>query len=188
MGLLGATNLIYLALVGPLVGGAAWSMYRHGALPLLDLLDADEMLAAALNRLVTVGYTLFALGLAVMLTPNGHDVEAGAVPAVLEAVAGLLLTLGTLHLGLVGLFGVLRRRRALARDGSSMWVPPPSPPWPPQPPQPQPPPMYVLPLMPPPLPPPSPFAPLPMYAAPPHAPMYDPRSTAPLGPGAPPVR
>jgi hypothetical protein len=119
-----ASSLVYLALAVPVVSASTWSMYRHGALPLLDLLEADEMLTAALNRLLAVGYAFVALGLAAALAPRAHDVRAGLGPAVLNAMAGLLLLLGMLHLGLLALFGRLRHRRSQRNLAPSVWVPP----------------------------------------------------------------
>jgi hypothetical protein len=161
VGQLSAVSLIYLALVVPLVAGAAWSVHRHAALPLLDLLDADEMLAAAMTRLVTVGYALLAFGLAVSHTPTERDLRAGVLPAVLSALAGLLLLLGVVHLSMVGLVARARSRRLARMDAPPRWVPPMAPPFMLQPPMPVPP-MPVPPM------------PAPAYGPPNPPPPFDP--------------
>jgi hypothetical protein len=125
MSLLTATDLLYLAVVVPLVFGAAWSIHRCGALPLLHLLDADEMLAAAVTRLVATGYGLLALGVALAAVPTASDVRGGALAAVADALAGLALVLGTLHLALIGGFAWVRRERAQRDLSPPVWTPPP---------------------------------------------------------------
>ena len=52
MSALDATYLAYAALALPVVGAATWSVYRHSAPLLFDVVDADEMVVAGILRLL----------------------------------------------------------------------------------------------------------------------------------------
>jgi hypothetical protein len=140
---LGVTYLVYLGLTVPLVLAASWTLYRYGAMLLVDALDADEMLAAAVARIVTVGFALFSFGLAAALLPSASTVrfDGNVVAAALSAVAGVLVLEGVGLLALVGAFALARTRR-LRRDLPRLVAPPPfpimPPPVPPVPPVPPP--------------------------------------------------
>lgn len=128
MSSLSACYLVYAALIVPLLATAVWSMHRHSAPLLIDLLDADEMVCAAVHRLVTVAYALLGLGVAATLLPTAADVRTGAPAAVAVSCAGLLLVLGTAHAGIVAAYLGVRWRRDSALSERhlepSPWLPP----------------------------------------------------------------
>ncbi|HSP37677.1 MAG TPA: hypothetical protein VLR26_07990 [Frankiaceae bacterium] len=121
MSSLSATYLVYAVVALPLVGAATWSVYRQGAPVLLDVVDADEMLVAAIHRLASVGYGLLGLGFAAALAPSGAEVRAGAVSAVVYAWAALLLVLGIAHLLTVAVFLRVRHARKERDLGPPRW-------------------------------------------------------------------
>ena len=51
-----ASHLAYLAVAVPLVLWTARSLSRYGQLLLLEVLPADEVLVAGVNRLLAAGY------------------------------------------------------------------------------------------------------------------------------------
>jgi hypothetical protein len=106
------TSLIYLAVALPMVVGAAWSMHRHSAPPLFDLMDdADELLVSAVHRISTVAHLLLGSGIAVAMTPGSSWNHLKGTPAVLGAWAGLLLWLAAIHIVLLGAFALIRYRQ-----------------------------------------------------------------------------
>lgn len=130
MSSLSACYLVYAALVVPLLGTAVWSVHRHSGPLLVDLLETDEMVVAAVHRLVTVAYALLGLGMAATLVPTAGDVRAGAASAIALSWAGLVLVLGTAHAGLVAAYvGARWRREARSAEERSapplVWGPPP---------------------------------------------------------------
>jgi hypothetical protein len=145
--------------------------------------DADEMLVTAVHRITTVGHLLFALGIAVAMTPNSRWDTMQGMPAVLGAWAGLLLWLGLIHVGLLGAFALVRYRQrrweivdlppAPRAQAQAQCPPPPAlASWPTVPP---------MPAMPP-----RPMQPQPAYAAAPFGPL--PYGPVPANPWAPPFR
>lgn len=190
MSSLSACYLVYAALVVPLLGTAVWSVHRHSGPLLVDLLETDEMVVAAVHRLVTVAYALLGLGVAATLVPTAGDVRGGAAAAVALSWAGLVLVLGTAHAGLVAAYVGIRWRRDAGL--SERQVAPPSVPWTP--------PARPVFVAPPPvlLAPPRPTAPHPItqravprptyFAAPPPPPWCTPLPLSFDNPWAPPVR
>jgi hypothetical protein len=118
---LAGTDLVYASLALPAVAASAWALYRCSGALVLDALDADEMLAAAVHRLVSVGYTLFALGLAVAIRPDEHDLRSGTTAALTSAWAGLLVVLGLLHLVGLAIFARMRATRRNRDLGPPRW-------------------------------------------------------------------
>lgn len=112
MSSLDATYLAYVLLALPLIAGATWSLHRHSAALLFDLVDADEMVIAAISRLVTAAHVLLAAAAAVCLAPSATDAHGGPASALLSSLGGLLTLLAILHLGVLALYFSAKRRRA----------------------------------------------------------------------------
>ena len=115
------TYLVYASLALPAAGASAWALYRCAGPLVLDAMDADEMLTAAVHRLLGVGYALFALGVAVAMGPNAHDLRAGPVSALASAWAGLLILLGLCHLAGLAIFARMRATRRARDLGPPRW-------------------------------------------------------------------
>lgn len=126
MGASDETFVVYVLLAVPLVVAASWSVHRHVAPLLFDLVDADEMVVAGIHRLVTAAHVLLAAAGAVYLAPSlpGHRGSPGALTS---SLGGLLALLAVLHLGLLALFLRARKRRADRAFGPAPAVPRPRP-------------------------------------------------------------
>jgi hypothetical protein len=124
---LDATYLAYATLALLLVAAATWSVHRHTAPLLFDVVDADEMAVAGLHRLVTAGHVLVAAAGAAYAAPSTASISRRPVAALLGSLGGLLALLAVLHLGLVALFFRVKARRTAQAFGP---VPAPRPAWP----------------------------------------------------------
>jgi cytochrome b561 len=137
-----ATYLLYLVIAIPLTIWVASTLSRNGRVFLVDVFNGNSQLAAAVNRLLVVGFYLVNLGFVTLYL--GIDEQVGSVREVIELLSvkiGLvLLILGLLHFVNVYVFNAIRRRSRL----ESMRTPPVPPqgftppayaPYPPAPPQ-----------------------------------------------------
>jgi hypothetical protein len=115
------TYLVYASLALPAAAASAWAIYRCSGPLVLDALDADEMMAAAVHRLVSAGYALFAVGVALAMGPGAHDLRNGTASALGSAWAGLLILLGLFHLGALGVFARMRAAQKNRDLGPPRW-------------------------------------------------------------------
>jgi hypothetical protein len=121
------TYLVYASLALPAAAASAWAIYRCSGPLVLDALDADEMMAAAVHRLVSAGYALFAVGVALAMGPGAHDLRNGTASALGSAWAGLLILLGLFHLGALAVFARMRAAQRNRDLGPPRWYAGPTP-------------------------------------------------------------
>lgn len=108
----------YVLLSVTLTIWVARTLFRHGALFLVDVFEGDEKLAGAVNHLLVVGFVLINLGfVAVALQIDGAVPDARtAVEALSWKLGGVLLVVGFLHFAnLLVLQGMRRHARTTRR-------------------------------------------------------------------------
>jgi hypothetical protein len=140
--------LTYLAISIGLTVWVAGTLSRNGLVFLEEVFD-DKRLAAAVNRLLVVGFYLVNLGYVTVAMRYGSEVDslAGVMEQLSLKVGLVLLVLGALHFLNVLALNRYRRGR-LRRDAMAQrpplppaaWLPMPPPPQPTQQPRPMPPP------------------------------------------------
>jgi len=110
------TYLTYVAISIGLTGWVARTLFRNGALFLLDVFGGDERMAKAVNHLLVVGFWLINLGyIALALRIGGEVADARAgIEALATKLGGVLLVLGIMHFS--NLFVLSRMRRRNRRD------------------------------------------------------------------------
>lgn len=105
------TSLTY-ATVG--VGLTIWigrTLYQHGSVFLVDVLDGREELAHSVNRLLVVGFQLLGLGLvALNLVSLSVGSASEAVRELSIKIGTMLLVFGVMHLINVLVLNRIRRR------------------------------------------------------------------------------
>src|SRR6266700_2010741 len=103
----------YLAVSIGLTVIVASALSRSGRVYLAGVFGGDEGMAAAVNRMLVVGFCLLSLGYAALtLRTSGHIHGPGEAIGVLSVkVGGELLVLGALHLVNMMFFTRLRRRQ-----------------------------------------------------------------------------
>lgn len=127
-----ATYAGYVVVSVALTVWVARTLFRHGALFLVEVFEGDEKLAAAVNHLLVVGFLLVNFGfIAFALQVDGAVPDArAAVEALSRKLGAVLLVVGVMHFAnLIVLQGMRRHARAARR---------PLPPIPPMPPMPYP--------------------------------------------------
>ncbi|PRY13353.1 hypothetical protein [Kineococcus rhizosphaerae] len=109
-----ATYAGYVVLSVALTLWVARTLFRNGALFLVEVFEGDEKLAAAVNHLLVVGFLLVNLGfVAYALQVDGSVPDArAAVEALSRKFGAVLLVVGAVHF--TNLF-VLQRMRRHAR-------------------------------------------------------------------------
>jgi hypothetical protein len=116
------TYVIYLLLSLILTVWVARTLGRTGQVFLLALLRGEEALAAAVNRLLVVGFYLIDLGFVTLFMRIGGTVGTarGCFEALSVKIGTVLLVLGVFHVLNVYLLARVRRRavRALTRGGN----------------------------------------------------------------------
>jgi len=133
-----AMYLFYVAISVALTVWVAHTLSRNGAVFLVEVFG-DERIAAAVNRLLVVGFYLINFGYVALALRVGSAVTdtQDAVEALSVKVGGVLLVLGGMHFLNLWLFSRVRRRSRLDRMPAppvppNFWTPPQVPP-PPQP-------------------------------------------------------
>lgn len=115
------TYVVYLLLSLVLTVWVAHTLSRTGHVFLLAMLRGDESLAAAVNRLLVVGFYLIDLGFVTLFMRIGGNVAStrACFEALSVKIGTVLLLLGLFHLLNVYLLARIRRRatRALTRGG-----------------------------------------------------------------------
>ena len=107
--------VVYIAYAIIAVGLTAWlarTLFRNGAVLLEDVFEDRPGLAAAINRLLVVGFYMLNLGYAFLMLKAGQGLDAfGAVQFFVNRLAYLLLALAVLHLINLLVFWRIRGRR-----------------------------------------------------------------------------
>lgn len=107
--------IVYLVYILASVGLTVWlsrMLFKSGAVFLEDVFDDNPRLAAAVNRLLVVGFYLLNLGYALLSLRVGRS-ELTFVEAIEQLsmkLGALMLTLGAVHFGNLYLFHRMRRR------------------------------------------------------------------------------
>lgn len=143
MNLTAVTHVMYLGIAVPLTVFVARTLHRHGKRFLLDVFHGDEDLAAAVNSLLVIGWTLVNLGFVglYLKTTKAIDTASDVTETLSQKVGVIAVVLGAMHLLNVYVFFRMRRR-ALDRLNptppvrpdytvEAAWIPaPPAPPAP----------------------------------------------------------
>jgi len=106
------TYVVYLLLSLVLTVWVAHTLSRTGHVFLLAMLRGDESLAAAVNRLLVVGFYLIDLGFVTLFMRIGGNVAStrACFEALSVKIGTVLLLLGLFHLLNVYLLARIRRR------------------------------------------------------------------------------
>ncbi len=110
-----AVYLIYSATSIGLVVWLARTLFRNGALFLEDVFADKPALAAAVNRLLVIGFYLLNLGYALVILQADSAVDTlSATEVLVDRLGVLLISLGVLHLLNMYVFYRIRRRAEVA--------------------------------------------------------------------------
>jgi hypothetical protein len=104
--------LAYVALSLLLTTWVARTLFRNGALFLVEVFDGDEKLAKAVNHLLVVGFLLINIGyisFALRVTGNVDDARQ-AIEALSRKLGAVTLVVGVMHFTNVFLLQKMRRR------------------------------------------------------------------------------
>ena len=113
-GLLISVYIIYAAASIGLTFWLARTLFHNGAVFLEDVFDDHPALAAAVNRLLVVGFYMLNLGYAfLLLQANDAPTALAASELLVRKLGILLLSLGLIHFVNMGLFWHIRRRHQL---------------------------------------------------------------------------
>lgn len=106
------TYLSYVLISLALTIWVARTLFRNGALFLVDVFDGDETMARAVNHLLVVGFLLVNLGfVAFALQVSGDVPDArAAIEALSRKVGTVTLVVGAMHFGNLVVLHRMRRR------------------------------------------------------------------------------
>lgn len=106
------TYAVYLLISVALTLWVGRTLSRTGHAFLVDVMHGDRKLAAAVNRLLTVGFYLVNFGFVALHLNLGGQIDTAreAVEALSVKIGTVLLVLGALHLANVFVLGRIRRR------------------------------------------------------------------------------
>jgi len=123
-----ANNLlsVYLVYTCASIGLTIWlarTLFKNGEVFLEDVFTDNPRMAAAVNRLLVVGFYLLNLGYAFVTLKAGRDVDTRAegVETLAVKLGSLLLVLGALHMGNLYLFHRIRRRGQIRLAPPPVW-------------------------------------------------------------------
>ncbi|WNI17382.1 hypothetical protein [Actinacidiphila sp. ITFR-21] len=110
--------VVYLAVSVSLTFWVARTLSSNGRVFLADVLNGNEALADAVNRLLVVGFYLVNLGLVALYLKSADTIEnAREIFEALSVKLGVvLLVLGVMHLGNVYVLNKMRRRGITDRE------------------------------------------------------------------------
>jgi membrane protein implicated in regulation of membrane protease activity len=116
-----STAIVYAAYLTVSIGltvVVASALSRSGQVVLEHLFGGDDGMAAAVNRMLVVGFYLLSLGYVALTTRTpGHIDGAGQAISVLSVKVGEeLLVFGALYLVNIAVFARFRRRRETSAD------------------------------------------------------------------------
>jgi hypothetical protein len=106
---------VYLVYAIASLGLTVWlarTLFKSGEVFLEDVFADNPRMAAAVNRLLVVGFYLLNLGYALLTLKASHQVANGteAIEVLAMKLGSLLLALGAIHMGNLYLFHRIRRR------------------------------------------------------------------------------
>jgi hypothetical protein len=112
---------VYLVYAAAGIGLTIWlarTLFKSGEVFLEDVFADNPRMAAAVNRLLVVGFYLLNLGYAFVMLKAGHEVAntTEAVETLAMKLGSLLLALGGLHMCNLYLFHRMRRRAQLRME------------------------------------------------------------------------
>jgi hypothetical protein len=111
-------TVVYLIYAVVSIGLTIWlarTLFKNGAVFLRDVFKEQPDLAAAVNRLLVVGFYLFNLGYACLLLRADPPASVtGAIETLAHKLGFLLLSLGAMHFFNMYLFHRIRRRAMIA--------------------------------------------------------------------------
>jgi hypothetical protein len=104
--------LVYTAASLALTVWLARTLFKNGEVFLEDVFADNPRMAAAVNRLLVVGFYLLNLGYAFMMLKADRQVATAsdAIETLAAKLGALLLVLGGIHMGNLYLFHRIRRR------------------------------------------------------------------------------
>lgn len=107
------TYLVYAVVSLGLTAWVARTLFRNGALFLVDVFHGDEQMARAVNHLLVVGFWLVNVGfIAFALQIDGDPTTARVAIEELSAkIGGVALVLGAMHFGNLYVLSRIRRGR-----------------------------------------------------------------------------
>jgi hypothetical protein len=107
------TYTIYLAISIMVTIWVGTTLYKNGAVFLIDVFHGDTALAQSVNHLLIVGFYLINLGyVSLMMKIGGEIYDArGSFEALAQKLGYVLLTLGAMHFFNLYLFHRIRRNR-----------------------------------------------------------------------------
>ncbi|MFC4951204.1 hypothetical protein [Pseudonocardia sp. GCM10023141] len=107
-----AMYLTYLLICVPLTIWVATTLGRNGSLFLLDVFAGNADLAAAVNRLLVVGFYLVTLGFMTLFLRASSEVQnlQSLIEQLSAKLGVVMLVLGALHMINVRVFTSMRRR------------------------------------------------------------------------------
>src|SRR3954451_1857906 len=110
------TYLIYLLMSVPLTVWVGRTLFRNGAIFLVDVFEGDEQLAKAVNHLLVVGFYLLNLGYVSLALKLGHQISGAqqSIEALSLKVGLVSVVLGVVHLGNVFVLNLFRKRATTA--------------------------------------------------------------------------
>lgn len=116
------TYLLYLVIAVPLTVWVGRTLFKNGAMFLVDVFHGNAELAAAVNKLLIVAFYLLNGGFVALYLQGDETVKdlRGVIEQLSVKIGIVMLVLGVLHLCNVYVFNALRRR-SLAFDAA---VPP----------------------------------------------------------------
>lgn len=126
------TYLIYLLISVALTAWVGRTLYKNGALFLVDVFKGNKELAGAVNHLLVVGFYLINLGYVTLTLriSDAPETAQAAIESLSLKVGAVLIVLGILHLGNVFVFNRLRTRATEMRRPqrppvapSGQWIP-----------------------------------------------------------------
>ena len=109
------TVFVYIVYTIVAVGLVVWlarTLYRNGEVFLADVFEDRPAMAAAVNRLLVIGFYMLNLGYAFLLLPGAR--ATGAVEAaetLIQKLGVLLVTLGAIHFVNMYVFWKIRQRK-----------------------------------------------------------------------------
>lgn len=106
------TYLIYLPIAACLTVWVGNTLFKNGKVFLVDIFQKNEELAAAVNKLLLVGFYLLNIGYAVWAMKVFDSIETtqGVIEVLSEKVGAIILALGIVHFTNIIVLYKLRKR------------------------------------------------------------------------------
>ncbi|MDX1936168.1 MAG: hypothetical protein SFU21_03590 [Flavihumibacter sp.] len=91
--------ILYLAVTWLITVHVGWGLYKNGRIYILNLLQGNEMLTDAINRILLTGYYLLNLGYATLMITQWQTIQnwQQLINSICGMVGSILLTLAAIH-------------------------------------------------------------------------------------------